>query len=45
MTQINVDSKSRANCKDALPTPNNKMFESVKNHVISNNRDYLLKKF
>jgi len=33
MTQINVDSKSRASCKEALAIPNNKMFESAKNHV------------
>ena len=30
MTQINVDSKSRASCKQALVTPNNKMFERAK---------------
>lgn len=34
MTQINVDSKSRASCKDALLNPNNKMFERAKTHVI-----------
>jgi len=35
MTQINVDSKSRASCKEALSNPNNKMFEKAKNHVRS----------
>ena len=34
MTQINVDSKSRASCKEALQNPNNKMFEKAKAHVI-----------
>jgi hypothetical protein len=33
MTQINVDSKSRASCKEGLSNPNNKMFERAKNHV------------
>jgi len=33
MTQINVDSKARSHCKEALQTPNSAMFEKAQTHV------------
>lgn len=33
MTQINVDSKARSHCKEALQNPNDEMFEKAQTHV------------
>lgn len=33
MTQINVDSKARSLCKEALQSPNSEMFEKAQTHV------------
>jgi len=33
MTQINVDSKARSHCKEALQNPNSGMFEKAQTHV------------
>ena len=33
MTQINVDSKARSHCKEALQNPNSEMFEKAQTHV------------
>ena len=33
MTQINVDSKARSHCKDALQNPNETIFEKAQTHV------------
>jgi len=33
MTQINVDSKARSHCKEALQNPNSAMFEKAQTHV------------
>ena len=35
MTQINVDSKARGNCREALHMPNSGMFEKAQAHVIN----------
>lgn len=34
MTQINLDSKARSHCKEALQNPNDEMFEKAQTHVI-----------